>query len=85
MFGLNDDEMTEEEDDQQDPPQDGGLSEVLVNHGRGQRGFMRRSLRQKIAYVLSEVSVEPSLWLIMFTFGLFAVISQVKDTLSWNL
>ena len=71
--------MPEEEDDRQDPQQEGGLSEVLVDHGRGQRGFMRRSLREKIAYVLSEVSVEPALWLIMFTFGLFGVISQVQD------
>ena len=71
--------MPEEEDDWQDTQQEGGLSEVLVDHGRGQRGFMRRSLWEKIAYVLSEVSVEPALWLIMFTFGLFGVISQVKD------
>ena len=76
--------MPEEEDDQHNPHQEGGLNEVLVNHGRGQRGFMRRSLRQKIAYVLSEVSVEPSLWLIMFSFGLFAVISQVKAILLNN-
>ena len=80
MFGLNNDEMTEEEEERQDPHQEDGLNEVFVNHGRGQRGFMRGTLRQKIAYVLSEVSVEPSLWLIVFCFGLFAVISQVKDT-----
>ena len=79
MFGLNNDEMTEEEEEQQDPHPDDSFNEVFVNHGRGQRGFMRRSLRQKIAYVLSEVSVEPSLWLTVFSFGLFAVISQVKD------
>ena len=76
--------MSEEEDNHDDPQPEGGLNEVLVNHGRGQRGFMRRSLRQKIAYVLSEVSVEPSLWLIMFSFGLFAVISQVKAILVDN-
>ena len=78
MFGLNNDEMTDEEEEQQDPHQDGGLNEVLVDHGRGRRGFMRRTLREKIVYVLSEVSVEPSLWLIMFAHGLFAVISQVN-------
>ena len=69
--------MPAEEDDSQEPRQDVGNDEILVGVDRGGGGSTCRPLRRKIDSVLSEVSIEPSLFLFMFGYGLYNVIAQV--------
>ena len=69
--------MPAEEDDSQEPRQDVDDDEILVDVDRGGGGCTPRPLRRRIASVLSAVSIEPSLFLIMFGYGLYNVIAQV--------
>ena len=67
----------DEESDRHEQHLDDGDGDVLVGVDQRGRGLMQRPLREKITFVLSEISVEPSLWLIMFAYGITGVISQV--------
>ena len=71
--------MHAEEDDShsQEPRQDVDEDEILVDVDRGGGCCTPRPLRQRISSVLSAVSIEPSLFLIMFGYGLYNVIAQV--------
>ena len=68
----------DEESDYHEQHLDDGDGDVLVGVDQRARSLMQRPLRRKIALILSEISVEPSLWLIMFAYGISGVISQVK-------
>ena len=65
------------EDDSQEPRQDVDDEDILVDADRGGGGPSQSPLRKKIKSVVSEISIEPSLFLIMFGYGLYNVIAQV--------
>ena len=77
--------MVAVEEDTQEPRQDDGDDETLVNVDRGGGTSPRRSLPQKIGSVVSAISIEPSLFLIMFGYGLYNVIAQVNHTANFDL
>ena len=71
-------------DENQEPQQDVGDHENLVTIDRGWGDPSHHPLCQKISYILSEISVEPSLFLIMLGHGLYNVISQVLILTTWK-
>ena len=77
--------MVAVEEDTQEPRQDDGDDETLVNVDRGGGTSPHRSLPQKIGSVVSQISIEPSLFLIMFGYGLYNVIAQVNQKAKFDM
>ena len=77
--------MVAGEDDTQEPRQDDRDDETLVDVDRGGGTSHHRSLPQKICSVVSKISIEPSLFLIMFGYGLYNVIAQVNQKAKFDL
>ena len=72
-------------EDIQEPRQDDGDDETLVNVDRGGGTSPRHSLPQKIGSLVCEISIEPSLFLIMFGYGLYNVIAQVNQKAKFDI
>ena len=66
-----------EHEENADEQQIVGDDENLVDSEQEGEESTHRPVCQKISYILSEISIEPSLFLLMFGFGLYNVIAQV--------